>query len=113
MGDILRPTNLIPLSFIATIAAPVFLTIEMRYAITLQSFILGVMLIDNFIWLQFINIFGKVKKFFETRTFALLKATKVPYTMIIYILFIAFCFLLYGALLEISGSDPERILFRF
>ncbi len=113
LRDVFKLKSLIPLSFIVSIAAPVFLQIEMRYAISLQGFIIGLALLDDFIWLQIKKNIEIIKQSFKTNQFGFFNITVIPYTLIFYLIFIIFCFLLYGSLLEISGSEPDSILFRF
>jgi len=111
--DLTNRNSLILLSVISTIAAPVFLFIDMRYAIALQGFILGFAIHQE-------RVLGSVSAYLRSLNFrgdkfgfGRINGLAIPYPAIFYVIFLILCFTLYGALLEISGSDPGKVLYRW
>jgi hypothetical protein len=101
------------MAFIATIAAPVILWIDMRLIVCLFGFILGLFIFQNSFFSSMLQsrvfLITLSKKYFIPK---IIFINRIPYLFIAYIIFIIICFLLYGALLEIPGSDPAKVLFR-
>lgn len=103
------------LSFLCAIAAPIVLTIELRYAMQIQGFIYAVGLLDDQLWTGLKNI-GRFCKgiVIKPRQF-IQKLIEVPlsYTPILYIVFVVFCFIHIATIYETVGSDTLNILFKF
>ncbi len=110
--DLINRNSLILLSIISTIAAPVFLFIDMRHIIALQGFMLGFAVHQE-------KVFGNIKGYLliiyggDKFKSGWINSLAIPYPAIFYALFLILCFTLYGALLEIPGSDPDKVLYRW
>ena len=100
------------LSIVAVIAAPVVLHIEMRYGIALVGFMIG-FAIHQVDLINEMKNYGKSISFNALLGRSRLLSLSVPYSMISYLLFLALSFSLYGSLLEVSGSNPDKILFKW
>lgn len=111
--DLLNVNVLIIISILLTIAAPMLLHIEARYSVSLIGFILGFAVHQNTLTSKLKEYFGVVKSEGAERGYRHLKNSTIPYPMIAYVIFLIFSFTLYGALLEIPGSDPEKVLYRW
>jgi hypothetical protein len=100
--DFLTRECLFTLSILSTVAVPVFLMTEPRLATSLESFIVGS------------AVYGFKGLSVDTmqRVHGRLRLVR-PNTIVIYLVFVLTCFALYGAILEIPGSDPYRMLFRW
>jgi hypothetical protein len=111
--DLVNPYALVILSIISTIAAPVFLVIEMRYIISLYGFLLGFAIYQNIFFCNLNRYIGLVSVASVISKLRNFKDFTIPYPLIAYIAFLIFCFTLYGSLLEIPGSDPDKVLYRW
>jgi hypothetical protein len=110
--DLLSSKSIIVLAIVSTIAAPVFLFVEMRYIITLQSFIIGFALLDDHIWNSINQYKNRIIIIIQKREFNACINCTISYSWVVFTIYLLFCFLLYGALLEIPGSNPDKVLFR-
>ena len=108
IDDLVKPNAILILSIISSATAPVIIFIDMRNIIALMGFILGFAIHQEDISIKLskfdLRSFFKFKYFFDF---------KIRYPIIVYIIFIIACFTLYGSLLEISGSDPHKVLFKW
>jgi hypothetical protein len=111
--DLLNQNSILVMAIVSTIAAPVFLFIDMRYIITLQGFIVGFALLDDYVWSLAYSQLGRLKGLTKTGKFNAFVNTAIPYKSLLFTIYLLFCFMLYGALLEIPGSDPYKVLFVF
>lgn len=109
--DLLSSKAIIYLAILSTIAAPVFLFVDMRYGVTLQSFIIGLALFDDFIWVRLKNYLSAIAGAAKSRKLRFGVNNAIPYPLLMFLIYLLFCFLLYGALLEIPGSNPNDVLF--
>lgn len=111
--DLLNRNSLIFLSIISTIAAPVFLSIEMRYIVAVQSFMLGFAIHQEKVFDNIKNYLIVFNKRHDKSGFKRINCLSIPYPAMSCVLFLILCFTLYGALLEIPGSDPAKVLFKW
>lgn len=111
--DLLNLNALIIISIFLTIAAPMLLHIEARYSVSVIGFILGFAVHQNTVTSKLKEYFAVVKSEGVERGYGHQKNLSIPYPIIAYVIFLIFSFTLYGALLEIPGSDPEKVLYRW
>jgi len=111
--DLINRNSLIFLSVIGTIAAPVFLSIEMRYIVALQGFMLGFSIHQEKIFSNIKNYIMCINNRGDKFGLGRMNGLAIPYPAIFYVIFLIVCFTLYGALLEIHGSDPDMVLYRW
>lgn len=103
------------LSFLCAIAAPIVLTIELRYAMQIQGFIYAVGLLDDQLWkgLKNIGCFCKGIVIKPQQSVQKLEEVPLSYTSILYIVFVIFCFIHIATIYETVGNDTVNILFKF
>lgn len=112
LKDILSAKTLITLSFISIIIAPCLNHFEARYVIAFQGLFLSVALLDNTLWEKLKCFKSFLKKLFSKSEYTNLKKLKIPYSFVIYVIFVFMCFTNYAALIENVGVDPS-ILFNW
>lgn len=103
--------SLIPLAFILSIAAVIVLQVEYRYSLSIMSLIVGVGVLSD-------EFYNAIKQARRTMLDIIKRKKKsegynIPYTFLIYLIFVIICFTHYGTIMELTGSDPARILFTF
>ncbi len=108
--QLLHRNALIFMAFLSSLIAPIILFVDMRYAVCVYSLLLGVIVFQSKVGLDsyvFSNNINQKKSMLHQN-----QGMRIPYAFFAYILFIIFGFTLYGAILEIPGSDPNLILFK-
>lgn len=101
---------LIPIAFIFSIAAIIVLQVELRCSLSIMSFIVAVGVLSDIFYVPFRKI-GSVIISIIKKTPISNDIKKIPYAFVIYLIFMLICFTHYGTIMEITGSDPVRILF--
>ncbi len=112
--DILRSESLIYFSFIATVFGPVVGAVEMRYVVCMMSLVVGIAVFQRDAGTRIIEVVASYVRLVRGgEAVDKFKDTRVPLAFLAYIAFLLFCFSFYGALLEVPGSDPEKVLFEW
>jgi len=101
---------LIPIAFIFSIAAIIVLQVELRCSLSIMSFIVAVGVLSDVFYVPFKKI-GNIIISIIKRAPILLDSKNIPYYFVIYLVFMLICITHYGTIMEITGSDPARILF--
>lgn len=110
LKDIFSVKLLIVLSFISVTIAPCINHLELRYVMAFQGLFLSAAFLDHIIWNGIKNFLLWIKSLFSRTASMNLKNINIPYSFVIYVLFIIMCFSNYAALIENVGVDPS-ILF--
>lgn len=104
---------LIVLSFVFAIAASIILNVEERFTMQIQGLIYALALLDDTLWDGF-KCFGRtIKECCTKKTLRGLGERKFPFSFIVYLIFILFCFSHIASLYSSIGIDPANVLFSF
>lgn len=104
INDIFKKELLIQIAFLATVLPLCILHVENRYAIGINGFLLAVLVFNNIIYKRLECNKFKLSDFFKKN---------VNYTILIYLIFLIMCYIHYGVIYELIGSDPNQILFNW
>ena len=102
LKDIFKKELLIQIAFLAIVLPLCILHVENRYAIGINGFLVAVLVFNNIIYkYENFNKF-KMSNFLEKN---------INYTILIYFIFIIMCYIHFGVIYELIGSEPNQILF--
>lgn len=100
-------------AFLWAIVPGLVMVIEPRYCMQIQGLVLALAICSDFIWIKCRNGFDKVKAVLKGEIKFTIKEKKISYPILIYFVFIVFCFLNMSSLYEGIEANSEWILISF
>lgn len=96
-------------AFLWAIVPLLLMNVEERFCMQIQGLILVIAICDDLVWDGIQRLVKAIKN--KEKIFV---NGKIPYHIVLYIIFIAFCFMHMGAMYELSGDDVNILLtFRY
>lgn len=87
------------------------MNIEPRTCMQIQGIIIALAICDDYVWSVLNRLIDGVKKMIVEKKIIVIQ--KIPYTFVLYLIFMCVCFLHISTLYETIGAAPESILIRF
>lgn len=113
LGSLFQAKFWVVFGFIMAIMAGCATCVELRNCIQLQGLVYTVGLLDEQLWISLRNGWNDVRRCFRERSLAPIAVKKVPYTFIVYCVYILMCLIHVAAIYEMAFPGSKDILFDF
>ncbi len=108
IGDLLHLDTMIFCSVLLTALVPCAMGVEMRFALSIQGFILAFSVLDDKLWRGIKKRVVGLKRGVHSG----LQCIQIDYSVVTYVAFILMCFMIFGLLHELEMGD-RAVLFSF